>query len=110
MGDMIDTTALNPIIRQIGTLSPKPAFVVFGGDMCYRGYMDKEYTFEHFKDLLAGLTSTGIPLYTLMGNHELYHEHSRYGFLLVNQQQFQSVFSENPSNCRYIADKPLVIS
>lgn len=98
MGYMIDTTALNPIIRQVGMLTPKPAFVVFGGDMCYRGYMDNQYTFQKFKDLFAGLISNGIPLYTAVGNHELYHEHSRYGFLRVNQQQFQQVFSENPSN------------
>jgi hypothetical protein len=98
MGYMTDTTALNPIIRQIGTLNPKPAFVMFGGDMCYRGYMDKEYTFQKFEDLFADLTAKGIPLYTVIGNHELYHTHSRYGFLLTNQEHYQTVFSENPSN------------
>ncbi|MEI7982111.1 MAG: metallophosphoesterase [Bacteroidota bacterium] len=98
LGYTIDTTALNPIIRSIDTLKPQPSFVVFGGDMCYRGYMKKHYTFQEFKDLFAKLTNKGIPLYTAMGNHELYHEHASYGYFLVNQQQFQSTFSENPSN------------
>jgi hypothetical protein len=98
MGYMVDTTALNPIIRQIGTLNPKPSFIVFGGDGCYRGYMKGAYTFQEFKDLFKNLTDNGIPLYTAVGNHELYHEHSRYGFLRTNQEEFQNVFSENPSN------------
>lgn len=98
MGYAIDTTALNPIIRQIAALKPKPAFVVFGGDMCYRGYMNGSYTFQMFKNLFNQLADSGIALYTAIGNHELYHRHSSYGFLLVNQQHYQSVFSENPTN------------
>ncbi|MCX6277991.1 MAG: metallophosphoesterase [Bacteroidetes bacterium] len=98
LGDAIDTTALNPIIRRIDTLKPQPTFVVFGGDMCYRGFMGKRYTFQEFKNLFAKLTQKGITLYTAIGNHELYHEHASYGYFLVNQQQFQSTFSENPSN------------
>ncbi len=98
LGYTIDTTALNPIIRRIDTLKPQPSFLVFGGDMCYRGYMNKKYTFQEFKDLFSILTNKGIKLYTAVGNHELYHEHAGLGYFLVNQQQFQSVFSENPSN------------
>jgi len=98
LGYTIDSTALNPIIRCIDTLNPKPSFMVFGGDMCYRGYMNKKYTFEEFKNLFSVLTSKGIKLYTAMGNHELYHEHASYGYFLVNQQQFQITFSENPAN------------
>ncbi|NCA77360.1 MAG: metallophosphatase family protein [Alphaproteobacteria bacterium] len=77
---------------------PKPAFMIFGGDMCYRGYMDGKYIFQIFKDLFKQLADSGIILYMAIGNHELYHHNSSYGFLLVNQQQFLSVFSENPSN------------
>ncbi len=98
MGYMVDSTSLNPIIRQISQLKPKPSFVIFGGDGCYRGYMHSAYTFQEFKDLFQPVTSQGIPLYATVGNHELYHIHSRYGFLRVNQEQFQSVFSENPAN------------
>ena len=97
MGYPVDTTALNPIIREIAKLSPKPSFVMFGGDMSYRGYMNGAYTFQAWKDLFSPLGS-GIPLYTAIGNHELYHHHASYGSLLVNQKEYQNVFSENPTN------------
>ena len=96
----INTAVLNAIIAQIQTLSPPPVFVIFGGDMAYRGYTEEfgGYTFQAFKDLFKDLTSAGIPLYTAIGNHELYYEHSDNGFLLGNQQQYQQVFTENPGN------------
>jgi Calcineurin-like phosphoesterase len=101
-GDSLDhpvnTPVLTAIISQIGALSPKPSFVMFGGDMSYRGWIHSSYTFQAWKDLFSPLTGNGITLYTAVGNHELYHEHSSLGFWLVNQQEFQSVFSENPSN------------
>ena len=93
----VHTEVLNPIISQIAALSPKPSFVI-GGDGSYRGYIKPSYTFQAFKDLFAPITSQGIPLYTVVGNHELYYQHSESGFMLGNQQQFQAVFSENPSN------------
>jgi hypothetical protein len=98
LGYMVDTTSLNPIIRQIATIQPRPAFIVFGGDGCYRGYMKGTYTFESFKNLFKQTSDSGITLYTTVGNHELYHEHSKYGFLKVNQEEFQKVFTENPAN------------
>lgn len=98
LDDPVDTLVLNAIIRQIGALSPKPSFVMFGGDMSYRGWIKGSYTFQAWKNLFAPLTGIGIPLYTAIGNHELYHEHASLGFWLVNQQKFQSVFSENPAN------------
>ncbi len=94
----VNTGVLNAIISQISTLSPKPSFVIFGGDGSYRGYIKPSYTFQAFKDLFTPVTSQGIPLYAIVGNHELYYEHSDSGFMLGNQQQFQQVFSENPSN------------
>jgi len=101
-GDSLDypvnTPVLTAIISQIAALSPKPSFVMFGGDMSYRGWIHSSYTFQAWKDLFAPLTGNGITLYSAVGNHELYHEHSALGFWLVNQQEFQSVFSENPAN------------
>jgi hypothetical protein len=102
LDEAINTPVLNAIIAQIQLLSPPPAFVIFGGDMAYRGcftFSDNPYyIFQTFKDLFAPLTSAGIPLYTAIGNHELYDEHSSGGFVLANQTQFQQVFSENPGN------------
>ena len=92
----VNTPVLTAIINQIAALSPKPSFVFFGGDQSYRGYIKPSYTFQAWKDLFAPLN--GIPLYTAIGNHELYHQHASYGYLLVNQQEYQKAFSENPSN------------
>jgi hypothetical protein len=101
-GDSLDypvnDTVLNAIIGQIGALSPKPSFVIFGGDMSYRGWIHGSYTFQAWEDLFAPLTGNGITLYTAVGNHELYHEHSSLGFWLLNQQEFQSTFTGNPAN------------
>jgi hypothetical protein len=72
--------------------------VIFGGDMSYRGYIKPSYTFQAWKDMFDTLTDNGIALYTAVGNHELYYQHSDSGFILGNQQEFQSVFSENPAN------------
>ncbi|MCX6160922.1 MAG: metallophosphoesterase [Ignavibacteriae bacterium] len=94
----VNDTVLNAIITQISMLSPKPSFVMFGGDMSYRGYIDTAYTFQAWKNLFAPLTGSGITLYAAVGNHELYHQHSSYGLLKVNQQAFQSAFPESPSN------------
>ncbi len=96
--DQVNYPVFNTIIAQIGALSPKPSFVMFGGDMSYSGYINSAYTFQAWKDLFAPLTGNGISLYTVMGNHELYLESSDSGFHIGNQQAFQQVFSENPAN------------
>ena len=94
----VNDTVLKTIISKIAALSPKPSFVIFGGDMSYRGFIHPSFTFQTWKDLFAPVTSQGIPLYTAVGNHELYYNHSDSGFILTNQQHFQAVFSENPAN------------
>jgi hypothetical protein len=94
----VNTPVLTAIINQIAALSPKPSFVIFGGDMSFKGYIGSSYTFEAWKDLFMPLTSIGIPLYTAIGNHELYHEHAPLFYKLENQQAYQTVFSENPAN------------
>lgn len=66
--------------------------------MSYRGCIDNVFTFTAWKDLFSSLTSSGITLYTTVGNHELYHQHASYGYFLVNQQAFQQAFPENPNN------------
>ncbi len=94
----VNDTVLTAIISQIGALSPRPSFVLFGGDMSYRGWIHNNYTFQAWADLFTPLTSNGITLYTAIGNHELYHEHSSLGFWLLNQQKFQGTFIGNPAN------------
>jgi hypothetical protein len=94
----VNTPVLTAIISQIAALSPKPSFVLFGGDMSYRGYIGLSYTFQAWKDLFTPLTGNGIPLYTAIGNHELYHELSDLRYILANQQAYQGTFTENPAN------------
>jgi hypothetical protein len=97
----INTPVLNAIVAQILALSPRPAFVVFGGDAVYRGhYKDSKtsfYTYQAWKDVMAPLTAAGISVYTAMGNHELYDTHAG-TFVHANQTEFQSAFSANPGN------------
>jgi hypothetical protein len=72
--------------------------VVFGGDMAYRGFIEAKggFQFQTWKTLFEPLTSKDIKLYTAIGNHELYREHSALGFFLENQKEFQEIFSEKP--------------
>jgi hypothetical protein len=100
----MNTDVLKAIIKAIQHLDPpKPAFLVFGGDMSYRGYIDgydprdDNYTFQKWKDLFAPLTDNGTILYATVGNHELYSEHPG-KFVLECQQHFQKVFTDNPTN------------
>jgi 3',5'-cyclic AMP phosphodiesterase CpdA len=94
LDEPINTPVLNAIIAAIKTLSPPPAFVVFGGDMAYRGYINGHDILQEWKDLF---TSAGLTVYAAIGNHELYREHAG-EFILENQQEFQKVFTDNPSN------------
>jgi hypothetical protein len=75
--DLINTAVLNAIINQILALSPRPAFVVHGGDQASYGCINgttPTYTFEAFKTAMAPLTNAGIKLYTVVGNRELYSQ------------------------------------
>ncbi len=93
----INTTALDAINSQILALSPRPSFVVFGGDQAYIGYSPSGYNFQKFKDAMKSLTDAGIKLYTVLGNHELYG--TRWNFFnLANQQEYQRTFADNPGN------------
>jgi len=97
--NLINTPVLNAINNQILALSPRPAFVVYGGDQAYRGCVDDVYSFQAFKNAMAPLTNAGIPLYTVVGNHELTNaDDSGLTFRLANQKVFQRVFYENPGN------------
>jgi 3',5'-cyclic AMP phosphodiesterase CpdA len=97
LDEIINTTVLEAINSQILALSPRPSFLVYGGDSVYRGHTGRGYTFRKFKDAMKPLTDAGIKLYAVMGNHELYREGTA-GFVLANQQEFQKEFTDNPAN------------
>ncbi len=103
--DLINTAVLNPLINQILTLSPRPSFVIHGGDQASYGGIygsgGTTYTFATFKSVMARLTDAGIKLYTVLGNRELYSPKTATDatFYLANQQQFQTAFTDNnPGN------------
>jgi hypothetical protein len=99
---LINTTILTPIINQILALSPRPSFVVHGGDQSTCGGLNGAYNFESFKTVMAPLTDAGIKLYTVVGNRELYNPTlnpaAPSSFYLANQQQYQLAFTGNPAN------------
>ncbi len=98
--DLINTAVLTPIITQILALSPRPSFVVFGGDQAASGCYNGTYTFEAFKGVMAPLTTAGIPFYTALGNRELFNPSTPTDdtFYLANQAQYQQAFTGNPAN------------
>ncbi len=97
--DLINTTVLTAINNQILALSPRPAFVMFGGDQAYRGCVNGTYSFQAFKDAMAPLTNAGIPLYTVIGNHELTNSaDDGITYRRANQTAYQQAFSSNPAN------------
>ena len=99
LSDLMNKPVLDAINRGILALSPRPSFVVFGGDMAYRGLYKGKWTFDTWKGVMSPLTDNGIPIYTALGNHELYqHPDTQYAFNLENQQKFQQTFTTNPSN------------
>lgn len=101
---LINTNILTPIINQILALSPRPSFVVHGGDQATCGGLNGTYNFELFKTAMAPLTNAGIKLYTVLGNRELYNPTLNPAapstFYLANQQQYQQAFASNsnPAN------------
>ena len=97
--DLINKPVLDAINRGIRALSPRPSFMVFGGDMAYRGKYKGQWTFDTWIGVMKPLTDAEIPIYTTLGNHELYqHPDTAWSFNLENQQQFQQTFTTNPSN------------
>ena len=70
--------------------------MVYGGDQAYWGRINGIYNFQAFKDVFTPLTSAGIPLYTAIGNHELY-AHSDQIFSR-QPNAYQTAFTSNPDN------------
>lgn len=88
---------LNNIIEKINHLHPRPVYVVFGGDMAYRGFIHGRNMLQEVKDLFKPLTDNGTILFATVGNHELYQQGQK-GFFIENQVAFQTVFTDNPDD------------
>ncbi len=98
-GKPINITVLNEINSRILALSPKPAFVIFAGDLATVGTNDDgSNNFQAFKNCMKPLTDAGIKLYVTLGNHELYKDGVYDYFFLENQRQYQQAFAYLPAN------------
>jgi predicted phosphodiesterase len=53
------------IVKHIGSLQPKPAFIINTGDIVLRGY-----THEYLEYFLPPLKTTDIPFFVAIGNHD----------------------------------------
>jgi hypothetical protein len=96
--NLINTAVVTAINTQILALSPRPAFAIFGGDQAYSVSVNGAFTFQDFKNAMAALTNAGIPLYTVMGNHELCDSTDHSTYLIANQTAYQAAFNTNPGN------------
>ncbi|MBI5346914.1 MAG: metallophosphoesterase [Chlamydiae bacterium] len=73
LGVPYNSAVLDFINTQITNLNPRPAFVLFGGDMVYAG-TDAGNVGNHLLEwkLHMDATMDGIPYYTTVGNRDLY--------------------------------------
>jgi uncharacterized repeat protein (TIGR02543 family) len=88
----IDVEVLNQINQQIISLDPKPAFLFFCGDMANYG---GTRMLQGWNSIMQTVRDAGIPIYAIIGNHEL---RDATGISEQQQQAFQAVFSDLPQN------------
>ena len=89
----IDVAVLNQINQQVLSLNPKPAFLIFCGDMANFG---GARMLQGWNSVMQPLRDAGIPVYVVIGNHELFDALAMPS--VQQQQDFQSVFSGMPQN------------
>lgn len=89
----VNTAALTYIVYQILDLTPRPAFVVFCGDMGFHGGTK---VLEYWKTFIKPLTNAGIKVYVAVGNHELHD--IKHTYTLEHQQEYQQAFHNMPDN------------
>lgn len=88
----VNVDVLNQINQQIISLNPKPAFLFFSGDMAYYG---GTRLLQGWNSIMQTVRDAGIPVYAIIGNHELYDAN---GLSVQQQKDFQAVFSDMPQN------------
>lgn len=73
-----ETSTTNPIFKEllesITLLMPRPDFVIVNGDLVWSG---KEIQYQDYSNLITTwMNETGIPIFSVPGNHEFYEEGS----------------------------------
>ncbi len=92
----INVAILNQINQDIISLNPKPAFLIFSGDLaCYGGAP----MLQGWNNVMQTVSGAGIPVYPIIGNHEVAAVVNGQESLSVQcQQDFQAVYSNLPQN------------
>jgi hypothetical protein len=96
--DSVDLPILTEINARLMALDPKPAFILFTGDLVYRSKNAGQWKFEDWINAMKPVEDAGIKVYPVLGNHELYQE--EWGTLYRESQEFyRSTFSNSvPQN------------
>jgi len=104
----LNTAVLAQVNQRVKALNPAPEFLVFLGDLSYRANIPVDghnhYTYTDWLDFMRA-PSTGLPaslpLYMVIGNHELYDEalapHAEASITLACQEAYQSFIQTNTS-------------
>lgn len=84
----LNTEKLTQLANMIGSLNPRPAFILFLGDLVSTGGTAQ---LNEWKNVVAPLTNQGITIYPTVGNHEMANQN------LSSQTEFQQAF-DLPTN------------
>ncbi len=89
----INVPVLSSINKRILALDPRPAFIVFNGDLASRG---GEELFRAWRKVMKPVTNAGIGLYKVVGNHETLTKKGEGD--IDGQTAFQREFHHMPKN------------
>ncbi|MBF0480841.1 MAG: metallophosphoesterase [Desulfovibrionaceae bacterium] len=90
--DSIDLPVMNEINARLLALDPKPAFVLFTGDLVYRSKNAGQWKFDDWIRAVKPVTDAGIKIYPVLGNHELYQD-ERNVLHSESQEYYQKTFA-----------------
>lgn len=94
----VNVTVLRPMVEEILNLNPRPAFVLWVGDMVAYGGRDE---LQFWRNEVEPLTAVGIKHYTVVGSHELGNPDEQDSAMieqaLMKQLEYQD-FSDLPLN------------
>lgn len=104
LDSLINETELAQINKRIAALTPAADLLVFSGDCSYRGDTSvtsgqHNYTYQAWLDFMRQDLPAVLPLYLVLGNHEMYDEHIGSSYLACScQQAYQSFVTTNVSD------------
>jgi len=95
--ESVNLPVLGEINARLTALDPKPAFVLFTGDMVYRSKNAGQWQFAGWIKAMKPVADAGIAVYPVLGNHELYQQ-ERGVLHRESQEAYQKAFASAPQN------------